>query len=150
MMRATPYCSVSPMAMSAYMPPSIRPVRMALVMTGPAASGMSLRYGATHAGFGTIAVRAPSLRPGRCRRTRRPATGRPTRARRHVVLELDLADHGIERAGLQVLDDGGAVDLADALDRLLQHLQAGVGDRAGPAIRLGAVGGGALWRASSP
>ena len=37
MMRATPYWSVSPMAMSAYMPPSIRPVRMALVMTGPAA-----------------------------------------------------------------------------------------------------------------
>jgi hypothetical protein len=29
---------VSPMAMSAYMPPSIMPVRMALVMAWPAAS----------------------------------------------------------------------------------------------------------------
>ena len=62
MMRATPYWSVSPMAMSAYMPPSIRPVRMAFVMTEPAA--LAWRYGATHAGFGTIAGRAPSLPAG--------------------------------------------------------------------------------------
>ena len=32
MMRATPYCRVSPMAISAYMPPSMRPVKMALVI----------------------------------------------------------------------------------------------------------------------
>ena len=64
MMRATPYWSVSPMAMSAYMPPSIRPFRMALVMARPAASACGLRYGATHAGFGTIAARAPSLPAG--------------------------------------------------------------------------------------
>ena len=32
MMRAMPYCSVSPIAISAYMPPSMRPVKMALVI----------------------------------------------------------------------------------------------------------------------
>jgi hypothetical protein len=32
MIRATPYWSVSPIAVSAYMPPSIKPARMAFVM----------------------------------------------------------------------------------------------------------------------
>ena len=59
MMRATPYWSVSPMAMSAYMPPSIRPARMAFVMRGR--PRRLCRYGATQAGFGTIAARAPSF-----------------------------------------------------------------------------------------
>ena len=53
-----------------------------------------------------------------------------------VAVELDLAGDGVERAGLQFLDDRRMVDLADALDRLLQHLQAGIGHRARPAVGL--------------
>src|SRR5207237_886674 len=53
-----------------------------------------------------------------------------------IVLELDFADYGFERAGIDLPDDRRAVDLADALDRLLQHLQAGVSDRARPAVGL--------------
>src|ERR1700682_1103957 len=42
----------------------------------------------------------------------------PPETGRHVVLHLDLADHGIEGCGLQILDDGFAIDLADAFDGL--------------------------------
>src|SRR6478736_8646110 len=47
-----------------------------------------------------------------------------------AVLQLDLADDGIERAGADFRRDRRAIDLADFLDRLLQHLEAGIGDRA--------------------
>ena len=39
MMRATPYWSVSPMAMSAYMPPSINPVKRVFVIDANRARG---------------------------------------------------------------------------------------------------------------
>src|SRR5262245_64251764 len=44
-----------------------------------------------------------------------------------IVLQLHLADDRVERAGVDLLDDCLAIDLADALDRLLQHLQARIG-----------------------
>src|SRR5262245_39395382 len=53
-----------------------------------------------------------------------------------AVLELHLADDRIEGAGADLIGHRGAVDLADLLDRLLQHLQARIGDGAGPAVRL--------------
>src|SRR5262245_26865363 len=120
MMRATPYWSVSPMAISAYMPPSIRPARMALVIS--LACLLLCRPGRLRHDGSARAVIAG--RRNAVELAVLPLTDPPV-TRRHVVLELDLADHGIERAALQVLDDGGAVDLAHALDRLLQHLQAG-------------------------
>src|SRR5204862_183471 len=55
-----------------------------------------------------------------------------------IFFQLDLADNGVERAGVDLLDNRLTVDLADALDRLLQHLQARIGDRARPAVRLAA------------
>src|SRR5262245_39936365 len=51
-------------------------------------------------------------------------------------VELHRADDGVEAALLQLGGHGRAVDLAHAFDRLLEGLQAGIGDRAGPAVRL--------------
>ncbi len=63
MIRATPYCRVSPMAISAYMPPSTRPVRTAFViLSDQIQEGRD--HCAFHAGFGTTGARAPSLPDG--------------------------------------------------------------------------------------
>src|SRR5262245_25066510 len=54
----------------------------------------------------------------------------------HAGFELGLAENGFEGAGLDRLDNLGAVDLAHLFDGLLQHLQGGVGVGARPAVRL--------------
>src|SRR5262245_63513285 len=109
MMRATPYWSVSPMAMSAYMPPSIRPVRMALVMALPAASlSQTLRRDPRRLRNDRGARPLVAGRRDAVELAVLPLADPPV-TRRHVVLELDLADHGVERTGLQVLDYRGAV-----------------------------------------
>src|SRR5690606_38929666 len=52
-----------------------------------------------------------------------------------LILQRDLADDGVEGAAAYLLRDRLAVEGAGPFDGLLQHLQAGVGDRAQPAIR---------------
>src|SRR5690348_14469802 len=136
MIRATPYWSVSPSAVSAYMPPRMSPdsrISSARVIA---------RY------LGSAGRRF--LLPTRLRNDRRHGAVLGDRSKAHelaalpladgpdvlvlTVHQLDLADDGVELAGVDLLDDRGAVDLADALDRLLQHLEARVGDRARPAV----------------
>lgn len=62
-----------------------------------------------------------------------PLTAEPQLAQL-VVLHLHLAQDGLERAGRQFVRHRVAVE-AVALDRLLQHLQAGIGDHRTPEIR---------------
>src|SRR3954469_4842214 len=51
-----------------------------------------------------------------------------------IVDHLHLAEDGIELAGLDRVGDLLLVEAADLFDRLLQHLQAGIGHRARPAV----------------
>src|SRR4051812_17644699 len=51
-----------------------------------------------------------------------------------VVDHLHLAEDGVELAGPDRVGDLLLVEAADLLDRLLQHLQAGIGHRARPAV----------------
>src|SRR5436190_13939606 len=174
MMRATPYWSVSPMATSAYMPPSTAPAMMISIRRDMRAFPLpDTREG--RGGGQMIATRSTplcslpaltegrtpnlwlrqlsfaALLPGRFGHDRRaravllrrdaveivalPLADRPD-ALVVVVLELDLADDGVEGTGVDLLDHRLAVDLTDLLDRLLQHLKARIGHRARPAIRL--------------
>src|ERR1700674_6094042 len=54
----------------------------------------------------------------------------------HARVELGVAEDGLEGAVADGVGDLGPVDLAHLLDRLLQHLQRGVGVGARPAVGL--------------
>src|SRR5262245_48810050 len=147
MMRAMPYWSVSPNAISAYIPPSTSPERTM-------SSARVMRIAATYSAqpplsrgvsgdnkllprwlgdnrFGTL------LRDWRYTEEvcALPLANSPD-ILVEAVLQFHLADDGVKAAGINLLDDGRAVEFADALDRLLQHLQARIGDRARPTIGL--------------
>src|SRR5262245_31039641 len=149
MMRATPYCSVRPSAMRAYMPPSTRPGR---TISSNSMTRCPTNRAAGRRSRGGDLPAAPASLPLRLRHDGRASARQRCRCEsielavlpladaphllQQSVLQLHLADDGVERAGADFGGNGGAVQLADLLDRLLEHLEACIGDRARPAIGL--------------
>src|SRR5680860_351354 len=62
----------------------------------------------------------------------------PPQLGEEAVLQGHFTEDGVEGAGGDLLDHRCTVDAADALDCLLEDLQAGVGVGAGPAVGRGA------------
>src|SRR6187397_2237714 len=109
MMRATPYCSVSPMATRAYMPPKVTPesvtsnsMRPHVLVSGEIPGRLVLPGRLGHHGRAD----AGALRRHADEEAILPLADQPEIVLHHVVDELHLAEHGVEGAGLQLLDDG--------------------------------------------
>src|ERR1700751_67106 len=135
MMRATPYCRLSPSAISAYIPPSTAPLSSTSSRNidsaspgSPAAARPSpRRLGINHgAGPGLVGGENGHDLPVL------PLTGRP-RLDDQLVCELELTIHGLEGAGGDCVADPTAIDLAYGLKGGLQHLHGAI-DASGAAF----------------
>src|SRR5215216_2828084 len=123
MMRATPYCSVSPMATSAYMPPKVTPESVTSNSMYPHSllgarhsvalfTSSMMRHGEARSqqrsvlpgGLGHHGrADAGALRRHASEEAVLPLADQPEIVLHHVVDKLHLAQHGVEGAGLQLL-----------------------------------------------